>query len=449
MACCTRGNETAVHKIFRNSAGLFSSVDKTLKFGSPLREICVGTRLPSKLKELLDVLYAHASESVHVFGVRPHVSDCAELKSALERGDDIRWHDYSIYVHAAVFLNFLQCLPNPLLGHELYDEWMGVAVSTNTLETKAKLMRVCRRLPDCHQELLRQWLLVLRNTCRAVPRSHTTPVLAGHFVGPSMLWRPGAQFAAYPDAGEHAALTAVVRCLVLFLDDVWNDIDEKTTFSPRKTGARQSAGVAAASRPDSFVNCNASQFVDSLEREARWQAEIKDMIMADPPSSLAKTPQHTSSALSRGQVSRLVHTWPRCGKRRGGDRVPFPALRLPGSTAAAAAAAAERASKVATFPRRAHEDSEDSGDTETGFCSFLGEGYLYPDWVQRYPEWNLSGTELPSWAARSCFTMDLNSLNDQITRKWISINTKLYNRTLNVTTPEEPPAHNTLPGVRF
>ncbi|XP_070391090.1 uncharacterized protein [Dermacentor albipictus] len=383
MSCCTKENQTVVHRILRNPTGIFNTFDKALQFGLPLQDICLDNKLPPRLRELLEVLYVHGSESVHVFGVRPLVSDCVELKSKLECGDTIQWHAYSIYVHAAVFLNFLQCLPTPLLGHDFYDDWMDVATSKNTLETKAKLMRTSRRLPQCHQELLRQWLLVLRKVCRAVPRSHTTPALAGHFVGPSMLWRPGASFVEHPASGEHAALATVVRCFVLFLDDVWNDVDEKAIFA-RKRSTRESVVEAM---PDAFATCTASQYVDSLERESRRQAELHNMIVAD---SSPKPPQ--VGALRR--CSRSVHTWP--GRVR----------RSPASPPAPSGAV----SKVATFPRRSHLD-----DGETGLPPLHDEDYLYPDWAFRYPEWQLCGEELPAWASRSCFTMDLNSLHDQTT----------------------------------
>lgn len=55
-------------------------------------------------QSLLEVLYQHAPGRVQVFGVRPLLSDCVELKTKLERGDRIPWHAYSIYVHAAVYL---------------------------------------------------------------------------------------------------------------------------------------------------------------------------------------------------------------------------------------------------------------------------------------------------------------------------------------------------------
>ncbi|XP_075544148.1 uncharacterized protein LOC142578617 [Dermacentor variabilis] len=84
-----------------------------------------------------------------------------------------------------------------------------------------------------------------------------------------------------------------------------------------------------------------------------------------------------------------------------------------------------------------------------GLAPLRDEDYLYPDWAFQYPEWQLCGEELPAWASRSCFTMDLNSLHGQTMSKWIAINTALYNRTLNLATPEAPPAHDTLSGVRF
>ncbi|KAH7963550.1 hypothetical protein HPB52_021626 [Rhipicephalus sanguineus] len=185
--------------------------------------------------------------------------------------------------------------------------------------------RTCKCLAACHQELLRHWLLVLRKVCRAVPRSHTTPALAGHFVGPSMLWRPGAHFVEYPEDREHAALATVVRCLILFLDDVWNNGDEKA-----RTAIFLARESAVAATP--FAMRSASQFVDSLERESRRQAELRNMI--EEP---------------KARCGRSVHTWP--GRRSSAS-----------------------VSKVATFPRCAHLD-------ETGFPSLRDEEYLYPDWA--------------------------------------------------------------------
>ncbi|XP_077560412.1 uncharacterized protein LOC144175181 [Haemaphysalis longicornis] len=402
--------------------------------------------------DLLDVLYTHGSDSVHVFGVRPLVSDCTDLKSKLEQGEAVNWHAYPVYVHAAVFLNFLESLPTPLLGHKQYDDWMDVVACKNTLETKAKIMRVSKSLPEAHQELLRQLLMVLRKLCREVPRSHVTPVLAGHFVGPSLLWKPGSKFVVYPDSREHASLAALVRCLVLFLDDVWNDIDEQATFfSPRKRSTRKDAAATfAAEVTDTFVRCNTSQFVDSLERESRQHAEIEGLIAAAPSN-----PQATSFVSGGGAACRppyrSVHTWPGYGKRRETG----PASDV-GATARPAApySASERASKVATFPRCSNSDAfADFADDDDvpAFPSSQGGGedYLYPDWAFQYPEWNLLGTELPGWAARSCFTLDMNSLAEQTTRKWIAINTSLHNRTTNVTTSETTPAHNTLSGTRL
>lgn len=441
-----------MQKLLRSPASIFNTSDKVLKFGVPLQELCIGKRLPPRLKDLLDVVYAHGSESVHVFGVRPVVSDCEDLKLKLEQGENINWHAYSVYVHAAVLLNFLESLPSPLLGHKHYDDWMDVVACKNTLETKAKLMRVSKSLPEIHQELLRQFLMVLRKLCRDVPRSHVTPVLAGHFVGPSLLWKRGSQFAVYPDSREHASLAALVRCLILFLDDVWNDIDEQATFSPRKRSTRKDAAATlAAEVTDAFVHCNASQFVDSLEREARQRDEIRDLIAGTPSD-----PQMTSSVSNGGAVcqgpGRSVHTWPGYGKRREAGSSDGGASARPAAPHTPAAAS-ERASKVATFPRcsnsyalAAFADDKDNGPA---FPSQGGEDYLYPDWAFQYPEWNLLGTELPGWAARSCFTLDMNSLAEQTTRKWISINTRLHNRTLNVTTSGTPPAHNTLSGTRL
>ncbi|CAN8006294.1 unnamed protein product, partial [Ixodes hexagonus] len=180
-----------------------------------------------RCKLLLDVLYEHAPSQVHVFGLQPLVSDCLELKSKLERGSRVPWHAHSVYVQASVFLNFLQCLPSPLLMNEVFHEWMEVTTSRSVLATKAKLMRLCKSLPELNQQLLKHMLLILRRVCKNVPFTHTTPILAGHFVGPSLLWRLDSQFVAYPSEDVHRSLAKIVRCLILFVDDIWNDLEEE------------------------------------------------------------------------------------------------------------------------------------------------------------------------------------------------------------------------------
>ncbi|CAN8032431.1 unnamed protein product [Ixodes persulcatus] len=198
-----------------------------LKFGLHLQELSNDNQLPTRLKLLLDVLYEHAPNHVHVFGLQPHVSDCLELKSKLERSTRIPWHGYSVYVQASVFLDFLQCLPSPLLMNEIFHEWMEVTTSGSVLATKAKLMRLCKSLPELNQQLLKHVLLVLRRVCKNAPFTHTTPILAGHFAGPSLLWRPSSQFVAYPSENVHRTLAKLVKCLILFLDDIWNDLNEE------------------------------------------------------------------------------------------------------------------------------------------------------------------------------------------------------------------------------
>ncbi|XP_075722187.1 uncharacterized protein LOC142765310 [Rhipicephalus microplus] len=166
-----------------------------------------------------------------------------------------------------------------------------------------------------------------------------------------------------------------------------------------------------------FVTSSASQFVDSLERESKCQAELHNLIVEPRAASDSPIKVLLASPSRPVRCSRSVHTWP--GRRSSAS-----------------------ISKVATFPRCAHLD-------ETGLPALHDEYYLYPDWALQYPQWNLSGTELPTWVSRSNFTMDLNSLHDEITRKWISINTALYNRTLNLPTLEDQSAQGTLSGARF
>ncbi|XP_070391091.1 uncharacterized protein [Dermacentor albipictus] len=297
MSCCTKENQTVVHRILRNPTGIFNTFDKALQFGLPLQDICLDNKLPPRLRELLEVLYVHGSESVHVFGVRPLVSDCVELKSKLECGDTIQWHAYSIYVHAAVFL----------------DEQAPAAV----------------------------------------PPGAPAPVAAGAAQGV-----PGR--AAQP---HHARAGGPLRGT---LDAVATRRQLRRAPGERRARRARHRGPLLRPLPGRRV-----------ERRRR-------------EGDLRPQAQHPRVG-RRGDAGcvRDLHGVPVCRQPREGVEAPGGAAQ--------------------------HDCGRFVAEASAGLPPLHDEDYLYPDWAFRYPEWQLCGEELPAWASRSCFTMDLNSLHDQTT----------------------------------
>ncbi|XP_040063975.2 uncharacterized protein LOC120838218 isoform X2 [Ixodes scapularis] len=343
--------------------------------------------------------------------------------------------------------------------NEIFHEWMEVTTSKSVLATKAKLMRLCKSLPELNQQLLKHVLLILRRVCKNAPFTHTTPILAGHFVGPSLLWRPSSQFVAYPSEDVHRTLAKLVKCLILFLDDIWNDLNEEEMFPTLKLQATRDAN--GTQKPsDAFVGRSVPAYVDEMEQESRRNNRIRDVLQTSqeyasfellPASSSsgnkvqASCPPSNPSGLQPRLNSRSVHTWPGCGKAKVGQ-AELDKSQLNDALLATGAGAVDR-SKTATFPRCTPGAMLE--DAESAFPSF-GEDYLYPDWAFLYPEWDLSGDTLPGWATRSCFTLDLNSLAEQTTRKWIGINTQLFNKVSNLPVSEDGPfRHSELPGTKL
>ncbi|KAM7291475.1 uncharacterized protein ISCGN_028048 [Ixodes scapularis] len=192
---------------------------------------------------------------------------------------------------------------------------------------------LCKSLPELNQQLLKHMLLILRRVCKNAPFTHTTPILAGHFVGPSLLWRPSSQFVAYPSENVHRTLAKLVKCLILFLDDIWNDLNEEEIFPTLKPQApRDDSGTQKPS--DAFVGRSVPAYVDEMEQESRRNNRIRDVLQTSqeyasfellPASSSsgnkvqASCPPSNPSGLQPRLNSRSVHTWPGCGKAKVGQ----------------------------------------------------------------------------------------------------------------------------------
>ncbi|XP_064481439.1 uncharacterized protein LOC135394568 isoform X2 [Ornithodoros turicata] len=408
MASCISQNDS---NIFPQGIGRNVRTRNELEFGAILDEIRCGSAIPLQLKTLMQVLYDHAPRSVHVFGVLPSVSKCVELKQGLQNGQ-VSWPSQSIYVCGAVFLNFLQHLPDPLLTGKLYPEWMDI-VSTprSLLSTKSCIVRLGKNLPRSHQELLKCFLVILRRMCQNVPRTHVTPILAGHFVGPSVLWMPNKKQFLHPSCDFHYKLAKIVKLLIVFMDDIWNDIDEKEMFGhPRAAPPSESGEILAGS--EAFFHQNPQMLVDELEQESSHNSLLEEMM--NSPSEYKPFRSPVTSALDKHSPPAHSRTLPIMSK------------------------ISSRSSR--TWPGYIRK-----------LCELLsfGEGYLYPDWVYLYPAWNLPGDDLPNWAL-SGFTLDMNDLAEQTTDKWTNIFTNLFKEVLHPVKKLVPfHRHEALPGTQF
>ncbi|XP_064481440.1 uncharacterized protein LOC135394568 isoform X3 [Ornithodoros turicata] len=384
MASCISQNDS---NIFPQGIGRNVRTRNELEFGAILDEIRCGSAIPLQLKTLMQVLYDHAPRSVHVFGVLPSVSKCVELKQGLQNGQ-VSWPSQSIYVCGAVFLNFLQHLPDPLLTGKLYPEWMDI-VSTprSLLSTKSCIVRLGKNLPRSHQELLKCFLVILRRMCQNVPRTHVTPILAGHFVGPSVLWMPNKKQFLHPSCDFHYKLAKIVKLLIVFMDDIWNDIDEKEMFGhPRAAPPSESGEILAGS--EAFFHQNPQMLVDELEQESSHNSLLEEMM--NSPSEYKPFRSPVTSALDKHSPPAHSRTLPIMSK------------------------ISSRSSRT------------------------------WPGYIRK-----LCGDDLPNWAL-SGFTLDMNDLAEQTTDKWTNIFTNLFKEVLHPVKKLVPfHRHEALPGTQF
>lgn len=430
-----------------------------MEFQVPLTRICNRTNFDPQLKTLMQLLYDHAPTHVQVFGVFPAVASCTKLKQELQRGEQVSWGSYSTYVHATVLLNFLQHLPDPLLTHRMYKDWMElIGTPKSLLAMKAQILRLAKLLPEASQTLLKHLLVVLRRICQNVPRTHTTPILAGYFVGPSLLWELDGKSVLHPAHEFHYRLAKLVKYLIVFMDDIWNDIDEEAMFGgPSPVPCTPDKGEG----PSTFLHQNPPMFVDELQQESCRNMLLEEMINSPSeykpfrsslPLSYKHSPSTTASSRTlldlSGTGSRSSRTWPGYARKHGGkgdgslDR-----NKLNSGTSKALSDKA----KVATFPR-CNPSGNVAEDLDTGIpigFHSSGEEYLYPNWVFLYPAWNLPGDELPGWA-QSGFTLDVNCLVEHTMHKWKQFFADLLKSTVHSIRKDKPnPGHKMPLGTQF
>ena len=79
---------------------------------------------PAILAQCVTFLYKHALKLPMLFEIKAAPRDVAQLREAVQRGQDLAGSNADPHVVANLLLRDLREMPAPLLGFEHYDKWV-------------------------------------------------------------------------------------------------------------------------------------------------------------------------------------------------------------------------------------------------------------------------------------------------------------------------------------
>ncbi|XP_071955173.1 uncharacterized protein [Antedon mediterranea] len=130
-------------------------------FGLPLSQLCPDKYLPKPVSDMLSHLHQNAPFTTGVFRKSANARICRELKEKLDAGIECSMDDYSTYVVAATFKDFLRNIPCFVLNYDLYDNWMNTVNMSGGKEKTEAVRKCVEQLPKENFELLRHFFCVL------------------------------------------------------------------------------------------------------------------------------------------------------------------------------------------------------------------------------------------------------------------------------------------------
>lgn len=243
-------------------------------FGQDLSKVSPNGSLPKPVMALLRQLFLRGPFTYGIFRKSGNVRSKRELQARLEEDPDFNLSDMPIHVVAAVFKEFLGCLPDCLLQRCLYSEWLKVLRVEPQWKKRDYTISLLKRLPPAHVELLRHFLCVLwhinnRSKENKMPSSNLAVC-----IGPSLL---SPKFVdSYHSPTLQSEISEQVPQLVEYLIENSVDIfgkDLLTLFGepPQKDPSIQDSGAEESDSPHSLQESGSAfrrddSSIDSLER---------------------------------------------------------------------------------------------------------------------------------------------------------------------------------------
>lgn len=166
-------------------------------FGVPLEEHLKVTdrQIASPIETCVCFLLCCGIEEEGLLRVAGTVSKVKKLKAAFDAGlfGIVDMNEYSRDPHAVAgaLKMYLRELPNPIMTHELYDEWMSASrISDKDMKLKA-LRPIVERLPEPYYNNLRYLIKFLSRLSQYQDVNKMSIQNIAIVIAPNLLWSPG------------------------------------------------------------------------------------------------------------------------------------------------------------------------------------------------------------------------------------------------------------------
>ncbi|KAM9324074.1 uncharacterized protein PAF06_000069 [Gastrophryne carolinensis] len=181
-------------------------------FGHSLSSICPNGNLPKPIMDMLLLLYEEGPSTRGIFRRSANVKTCKELKEKLLSGDEVQIDGESVFVAAAVIMDFLRNIPDSVLSSDMYGLWMEVT-EIDEPDYKIKVIKsLLDQLPEANFVLLQHLFTVLNHIEKNSEENQMTAFNLALCIAPNMLWLPTVN-----DPEEETKSTRKVAVLVQYL----------------------------------------------------------------------------------------------------------------------------------------------------------------------------------------------------------------------------------------
>ncbi|XP_065585259.1 rho GTPase-activating protein 20-like isoform X1 [Cyrtonyx montezumae] len=253
-------------------------------FGMSLSSVCPDGILPKPIMDMLLLLYHEGPSTRGIFRRSANSKTCKELKEKLNSGDDVQVDGESVFVAAAVIMDFLRNIPDSVLSSDMHGLWMEAVDTENRARKIEAIKSLVSQLPEANLILLRHLFGVLHHIEQNSVVNQMNAFNLALCIAPNMLWLPSP---TGPE--EESRSTKKVAMLVQFLIENSAEIfggDIASLFQrPDKNSrnAEKSLGIEIAQNDDSSDELEFSAY--DLERPKHCLIPETDDIF-EPPSGL-------------------------------------------------------------------------------------------------------------------------------------------------------------------
>ncbi|KAM3719677.1 GEM-interacting protein [Dirofilaria immitis] len=181
----------------QNPKSFSDSSRRTSVFGVPLSNQLNGhSRLvPFVLERCVDELQKRGLKVKGIYrtcGVKSKIEQICEDFERTKSGSEVDLSSYHPMNIASVVKLYLRKLPEPLLTHELYDEWISLAEKNlieEDLEIVVHIRSLIKKLPAKNMDVLQFLLLHLKRVTWFEMDNLMTASNLGAVITPSMIWK--------------------------------------------------------------------------------------------------------------------------------------------------------------------------------------------------------------------------------------------------------------------